>query len=257
RRERDARQRRQHFAHRQQVLLIHDLARNERDRLRRLEQRCRVARLQAVLAPLADDLDDIGGRVGLRAILPFGGLLRLHGPGREARGAQPSACPTRTARKAANPRFRRLGTHDRPLWMQMRFVLIINIERSNATHSQQNLGAKPAHSRYESGATIERGSGVTTFGGAMSTRVTALSVVAFMAGGLASSATLAQTSTEPYAVPRTSWGDPDLQGVWDYRTITPMERRPELGDRAFYTEEEVAQLEGRAARRMDKPPDEN
>jgi hypothetical protein len=58
-------------------------------------------------------------------------------------------------------------------------------------------------------------------------------------------------------VPRTSWGDPDLQGVWDYRTITPMERRPELGDRAFYTEEEVAQLEGRAARRMDKPPDEN
>jgi hypothetical protein len=36
-----------------------------------------------------------------------------------------------------------------------------------------------------------------------------------------------------------------------------MERRPELGDRAFYTDEEVAQLEGRAARRMDKPPDEN
>jgi hypothetical protein len=91
----------------------------------------------------------------------------------------------------------------------------------------------------------------------MSTRVTALSVVVFMAGGLASSATVAQTATEPYAVPRTSWGDPDLQGVWDYRTITPMERRPELGDRAFYTEEEVAQLEGRAARRMDKPPDEN
>ena len=59
------------------------------------------------------------------------------------------------------------------------------------------------------------------------------------------------------AVPRTSWGDPDLQGVWDYRTITPMERRPELGDREFYTEEEVAQLEGRAARRMDKPPDPN
>jgi hypothetical protein len=59
------------------------------------------------------------------------------------------------------------------------------------------------------------------------------------------------------AAPRTSWGDPDLQGVWDYRTITPMERRPELGDREFYTEDEVAQLEGRAARRMDKPPDPN
>ena len=24
--------------------------------------------------------------------------------------------------------------------------------------------------------------------------------------------------------PKTSWGDPDLRGVWDFRTITPMER---------------------------------
>ena len=23
---------------------------------------------------------------------------------------------------------------------------------------------------------------------------------------------------------RTPWGDPDLQGTWDYRTITPLER---------------------------------
>jgi hypothetical protein len=45
--------------------------------------------------------------------------------------------------------------------------------------------------------------------------------------------------------------------VWDDRTITPLERRQELGDRAFYTDEEVAQLEGRAARRMEQPPDEN
>ena len=71
-------------------------------------------------------------------------------------------------------------------------------------------------------------------------------------------ASAAPTSTPaPAPVPRTSWGDPDLQGVWDYRTITPMERRSELGDREFYTEDEVAQLEGRAARRMDKPPDPN
>ena len=97
----------------------------------------------------------------------------------------------------------------------------------------------------------------------MRTRVTALSVVVVTATGLASSATLAQTAAgaapaaESYAVPRTSWGDADLQGVWDYRTITPMERRAELGDRAYYTDEEVAQLEGRAARRMEQPPDEN
>jgi hypothetical protein len=58
-----------------------------------------------------------------------------------------------------------------------------------------------------------------------------------------------------FKVPRTSWGDPDLQGVWDYRTITPMERRPELGDRELYTDEEIAELEGRAAKRMDQNPD--
>ena len=29
----------------------------------------------------------------------------------------------------------------------------------------------------------------------------------------------AQSSAE---VPRTVWGDPDLGGVWDYRTITPL-----------------------------------
>ena len=60
-----------------------------------------------------------------------------------------------------------------------------------------------------------------------------------------------------YTVPRTSWGHPDLQGVWDYRTITPLERRPELADREFYTEEEIAQMEGRATRRMEGPPDPN
>lgn len=57
-------------------------------------------------------------------------------------------------------------------------------------------------------------------------------------------------------VPRTPWGHPDLQGTWDYRTITPLERPREFGTREFYTEEEKKTLEGRAGRRMDAPPDE-
>jgi hypothetical protein len=60
-----------------------------------------------------------------------------------------------------------------------------------------------------------------------------------------------------FEVPRTPWGDPDLQGAWDYRTITPLERPRQYGDRAFYTEDEIAELEGRAAERMDAPPGEN
>ncbi|HVY66116.1 MAG TPA: hypothetical protein VHH11_14940 [Gammaproteobacteria bacterium] len=73
----------------------------------------------------------------------------------------------------------------------------------------------------------------------------------------AQSAAAAAPQPPAASAARTSWGDPDLQGVWDYRTITPLERRPEFGDREFYTEQEVAELEGRAARRMDKPPDPN
>ena len=42
---------------------------------------------------------------------------------------------------------------------------------------------------------------------------------------------------------RTPWGHPDLQGIWDYRTLTPLERPEELGDKAFLTEEEAAALE--------------
>jgi hypothetical protein len=106
----------------------------------------------------------------------------------------------------------------------------------------------------------------------MSTRVVALAVVLFAGVWLAAAALWQQRSVETAAavedpaaaaqdpastVPRTSWGDPDLQGVWDYRTITPLERRPELGDREFFTDEEIAELEGRAGRRMDKPPDES
>jgi len=55
-------------------------------------------------------------------------------------------------------------------------------------------------------------------------------------------------------VPKTPWGHPDLQGTWDYRTITPLERRPEFGERQYYTDAEVKELEGRAGKRMDEPP---
>ena len=32
-----------------------------------------------------------------------------------------------------------------------------------------------------------------------------------------------------YNAPRNSLGQPDLQGVWDFRTLTPLQRPAELG----------------------------
>ena len=46
-------------------------------------------------------------------------------------------------------------------------------------------------------------------------------------------------------MPRTPWGAPDLQGVWDFRTLTPMERPDELEAKDVYTEEEAAEFEAR------------
>jgi hypothetical protein len=63
----------------------------------------------------------------------------------------------------------------------------------------------------------------------------------------------AATTAKPVA--KTPWGHPDLQGTWDYRTITPLERSRDLGTREFYTEEEKKTLEARAGRRMDGPPE--
>jgi hypothetical protein len=57
----------------------------------------------------------------------------------------------------------------------------------------------------------------------------------------------AQAQTDGnYKVPRTPWGDPDLQGTYSNRTITPFERQASLGTREFFTREEAAALEQRA-----------
>jgi hypothetical protein len=60
-----------------------------------------------------------------------------------------------------------------------------------------------------------------------------------------------------WTAPRTTDGQPDLQGVWDFRTITPLERPRQFADKEFLTEEEVAAYERRAVERTDgRPPDD-
>jgi hypothetical protein len=59
------------------------------------------------------------------------------------------------------------------------------------------------------------------------------------------------------SAPRTPWGHPDLQGTWDFRTVTPMERPPELANKATLTAEEAAEFERQQveARNADKNRD--
>ena len=43
-----------------------------------------------------------------------------------------------------------------------------------------------------------------------------------------------------WTMPRTQDGQPDLQGLWGNKTLTPMERRDAVGGQAFLTDEEMA-----------------
>ena len=55
-----------------------------------------------------------------------------------------------------------------------------------------------------------------------------------------------------WVAPRTPWGHPDLQAIWNNGTITPLERPAELADQAFLDPEDVAALEQRAQERVDQ-----
>jgi hypothetical protein len=46
-----------------------------------------------------------------------------------------------------------------------------------------------------------------------------------------------------YKAPRTVDGQPDLQGVWDYRTVTPLERPAEFAGKEFLSPQEAAAFE--------------
>ena len=60
-------------------------------------------------------------------------------------------------------------------------------------------------------------------------------------------------ATKPNAAaPRTQWGKPDLQGVWDFRTVTPLERPNELAGKQVLNDVEAASFESQAAVRNDR-----
>ena len=52
---------------------------------------------------------------------------------------------------------------------------------------------------------------------------------------------------QDYEAPRTGWGQPDLQGVWNWSSNVPMQRPSQYGNRQFLTQEEVEEFARRRA----------
>jgi hypothetical protein len=77
----------------------------------------------------------------------------------------------------------------------------------------------------------------------------ALAALSLACGGLLAVPGLLAQNAE---VPRTEHGHPDFQGTYTFRTITPLNRPPELADKATLTPEEAAEWEAFENRRQNR-----
>ena len=85
-----------------------------------------------------------------------------------------------------------------------------------------------------------------------------LSIVAIFTAPAATAAEgTPSTAATPASAPRTAWGAPDLRGIWDFRTITPLERPDELAGKEVLADREAAefQTKTRKDRNNDQRPE--
>jgi len=57
-------------------------------------------------------------------------------------------------------------------------------------------------------------------------------------------------AAKPWTPPRTPWGDPDLQGIYNYATSTPLQRPRQLGEKQVLSEDEAADLQEELAENL-------
>ena len=87
------------------------------------------------------------------------------------------------------------------------------------------------------------------FATAVCATATVVACVSVAPAPVAGQGRTATAATEP---PRTEWGQPDLRGMWDFRTLTPLQRPANLAGKEFLTEEEAATFVQQTLQARDK-----
>ena len=75
----------------------------------------------------------------------------------------------------------------------------------------------------------------------MKDRALVVALAFVLAGPAGADDSKADAAPEKWSPPRTAWGVPDLRGVWDFRTITPLERPRNLSDKGAFASAEEAE----------------
>ena len=82
-------------------------------------------------------------------------------------------------------------------------------------------------------------------------KVRTLLPMAGLAAALSLCISCTPESGQAYEPERTSWGAPKIEGLWDFRTLTPFERPAELADKAVLTVEEAEVFRQQAIQALD------
>src|SRR5690242_18801590 len=60
------------------------------------------------------------------------------------------------------------------------------------------------------------------------------------------------SASKPWTAPKTPWGDPDLQGIWNDATSTPLERPNGLAGKGVLADEEAAEFQQQLANNLSR-----